>query len=55
LQAVSAAAMIPARREISLFATAYTTGTVATPASAGIERSDTWPKPSTRPQIQAMQ
>jgi hypothetical protein len=55
LQAVSAAAITAPRREISFSPVRKTTGTAATPASAGSERSDTSPKPNTRPHTHATQ
>ena len=55
LQATSAAATQPARREINVRAAAYAAGTVAMPASAESERKPASPKPNTRAHTQATQ
>ncbi len=55
LQAVSAAAITPARREINLAPAPYATGTTSTPHSAESERRPASPKPNTRAHTHARQ
>ena len=55
LHAASAAAITPARREISFAPAPYTTGTTAVPASAESARSGVSVYPKSRAQTQATQ